>query len=135
MPDQYAPEFSAIFQQLLAGHTPLLIHCEAGKDRSGLAAALILTALGVPRAQVMRDYELSNRYVTVTELEQNPADRALLTHLPPATASVLAGVDPAYLNAAFQSIDQQYGSVDAYLDKALAVGPAQQAQLRSMLLE
>jgi protein-tyrosine phosphatase len=134
MPEQYAPEFKTIFHQLLENHAPLLLHCDAGKDRSGVASALILSALGVPRAEIMADYTLTNRYVTSASLARNPADRALLAHLRPDTAAVLVAADPAYLDAAFQSINQHYGSVDAYLASQLGVGPDQRARLRSLLL-
>jgi protein-tyrosine phosphatase len=134
MPEQYTPEFETIFHQLLENHAPLLLHCDAGKDRSGVASALILSALGVPRGEVMADYTLTNRYVTSASLARNPADRALLAHLRPDTAAVLVAADPAYLDAAFQSINQHYGSVDAYLASQLGVGPDQRARLRSLLL-
>jgi protein-tyrosine phosphatase len=134
LPDQYAPEYKSIFALLLANRTPLLFHCDAGKDRSGLAAALILTALDVPRSQVLWDYELSNHAVTPASLARNPADRALFKQLPPDVAKVVVAADPAYLNAAFQSIDQQYGSLNAYLATSLSVTPAQQAQLRALYL-
>ncbi len=135
MPKAYAPEFSVIFRELLEDHAPLLLHCTAGKDRSGLASALILTALGVPRAEILSDYELSNRYLDLADLQRAGVNSAFLTRLPPDVARVFLAADPAYLEAAFQAIDQQYGSVDAYLEHVLSVGPAQKAVLRSLYLQ
>jgi len=135
MPKAYAPEFSAIFQQLLEDHAPLLLHCTAGKDRSGLASALILTALGVPRAQVLSDYALSNRYLDLADLQRAGVNSAFLIRLPPDVAKVFLAADPAYLEAALQAIDHQYGSIDAYLEDVLSVGPAQKATLRSLYLK
>jgi protein-tyrosine phosphatase len=135
MPTAYAPEFKAIFELLLQDRAPLLFHCTAGKDRSGLAAALILIALGVPRAEVLSDYELTNRYLDVADLQRAGPNTAFLTRLPPDVAHVFLAADPAYLEASFQTIDQQYGSIDAYLANALSIGPAQKAKLRSLYLQ
>jgi protein-tyrosine phosphatase len=55
-----AAHFAALFGHLLASDEPLLIHCTAGTDRTGVCSALILLALGVPREAVMRDYLLTN---------------------------------------------------------------------------
>jgi protein-tyrosine phosphatase len=135
MPTAYAPEFKAVFQQLLEDRAPLLFHCTAGKDRSGLAAALILTALGVPRAEVLSDYELTNRYLDLADLQRAGPNTAFLMRLPPDVAHVFLAADPAYLEAAFQVIDQNYGSVDVYLADALSIGPAQKAKLRFIYLQ
>jgi protein-tyrosine phosphatase len=135
MPMAYAPEFKGIFQELLGDQAPLLFHCTAGKDRSGLAAALILTALGVPRAEVLSDYELTNRYLDLADLQRAGPNSALLTRLPPDVAQVFLAADPAYLEASFQAIDQNYGSIDAYFASALSIGPAQKAKLRSLYLQ
>jgi len=135
MPTAYAPEFKVIFQQLLDDRVPLLFHCTAGKDRSGLAAALILTALGVPRAEVLSDYELTDRYLDLADLRRAGPNSAFLTRLPPDVAHVFLAADPAYLEASFQSIEQKYGSIDAYLADVLSIGPAQKAKLRSLYLE
>jgi protein-tyrosine phosphatase len=135
MPTAYTTEFKAIFDQLLDDHAPLLLHCTAGKDRSGLAAALILTALGVPRAKVLSDYELTNRYLDLADLKRAGVNSAFLARLPPDVARVFLAADPAYLEASFQAIEQQYGSIDAYFSNALSIGPARKAKLRSLYLQ
>jgi protein-tyrosine phosphatase len=135
MPTAYAPEFKVIFQQLLDDQAPLLLHCTAGKDRSGLASALILTALGVPRAQVVADYELTNRHLDLADLRRAGVNSAFLARMPPDVAQVFLAADPAYLQASFQAIDQNYGSIDAYLAQVLSIGPVQKAKLRSLYLQ
>jgi len=50
MPDDYKTEYSAMFHRLAAGEVPLLVHCTAGKDRTGVAIALLLASVGVPRS-------------------------------------------------------------------------------------
>jgi hypothetical protein len=60
VPYQLAPAYRALFGYLKAGAVPLVFNCAAGKDRAGTAAALLLTALGVPREIVVEDYLLTN---------------------------------------------------------------------------
>jgi protein-tyrosine phosphatase len=135
MPTAYAPEFRVIFQQLLQDKAPLLLHCTAGKDRSGLASALILIALGVPRVQVLSDYELTDRYLDLADLQRAGPNSAFLLRMPPAVAHVFLAADPAYLESSFESIEQKYGSIDAYLADVLSIGPPEKAKLRSLYLE
>ena len=61
--DQFNGQYARMFAELLAGDVPLAFHCTAGKDRTGVAAALLLTALGVPRTTVVEDYLLSNQHM------------------------------------------------------------------------
>src|SRR5436309_1967722 len=63
MPIAFSAQFRRMFSELLAGRAPLVFNCTAGKDRTGVAAALLLTALGVPRESVVQDYLLTNRYM------------------------------------------------------------------------
>jgi len=58
------PGFRKIFDVLLKRETPLMFHCATGKDRTGIAAALILMALDVPEETIIHDYILSNEYMS-----------------------------------------------------------------------
>lgn len=91
---------------------PALFHCSAGKDRTGLAAALLLSALGVEREVIYRDYLASAEYIApkyAGRVVQNPGQAPLMT------------VQRSYLEAAFDEIDTRYGGVDNYLRKQLQV--------------
>lgn len=132
MPKQLAPSYREMFRQLLAGHTPLVLNCTAGKDRTGIGVALVLTALGVPYETVRQDFLLSNAGIKPAQLRKS---------LPPAFASLpdealmpLAGVEGGYLDTAFEQIRKDFGSVDAYLNKELGVGPRQVARLKRRML-
>ena len=59
---QNTPSYRALFAHLLEDRAPLVIHCTAGKDRTGFACALILHALGVPEDVIAEDYLLTNRF-------------------------------------------------------------------------
>jgi protein-tyrosine phosphatase len=82
---QFNGQFRRMFGELLAGHAPLAFNCSAGKDRTGLAAALLLTALGVPRATVIEDYELTNKTLNPAALlaAGNKATPSPFGKLPP----------------------------------------------------
>lgn len=136
--DSHAEHFRDVFQALLKGEGPVLYHCSAGKDRTGVTTALVLTALGVPRDTVVADYLLSNRYYTMPAdtAGQRPgsAETSFFTRLPPDVARVFAGVEPEYLQAVFTEIDRRHGGVEAYL-QTVGVGPAELIRLRATYLE
>lgn len=97
------------FFRILSGDAsaPLLFHCSAGKDRTGLGAALLLTALGAERDLVYHDYLLSAEYLKEKygSFLADPAQADLFT------------VRPEYLEAAFEAMDEEYGGVDGFLDR------------------
>lgn len=134
--DSHAEHFRDVFQALLGGRGPVLYHCSAGKDRTGVTTALVLTALGVPRETVMQDYLLSNtHYIAPTTAQAGGApETSFFSRLPPDVARVFAGVEPEYLQAVFAEIDRKHGSVEGYL-KTLGIGPAEISKLQAAYLE
>jgi protein-tyrosine phosphatase len=111
MVDQARPQYAAFFRLISeSGNTPVLFHCSAGKDRTGLAAALVLSALGAPRETVIADYVLSHTYLEGRYRE--------LIQTTPYLAPLLT-VKPSYLEAALDHIDETYGSMEIYLEKEL----------------
>ena len=141
MPDQFSDQYAEIFHRLAARNEPLLIHCTAGKDRTGLAAALVLLSLGVPRETVLSDYALTDQAVGLMPAANSQTQGsgedpyAFLRRLPPAIITPLMRADPAYLEAAFGSIEAEYGSIDAYVQKRLGVTNTELALLRARLLQ
>ena len=122
--------YTHMFKELVAGRVPLVFNCTAGKDRTGVAAALILTALGVPRETVIQDYLLTNELVDLNEA----LSKGLLASMPPAVIAPVLRADRAYIEATFDELDKRYGSVEAYLRKELGVAPAQLRAMRARLL-
>lgn len=120
----------------LDGPHAVLWHCTAGKDRTGLAAAFLERALGVPMEMVTQDYLASNFYT------QPAWSKAVLAvgrhHLLPKglamMAHVLYSVEQESLEAAFGAIDKQWGGFDAFLEKELAMGPERVERLRDLYL-
>lgn len=134
---QFNGQYRRMFAELLAGHAPLAFNCSAGKDRTGIAAALLLTALGVPRATVIDDYLLTNRYLKPQQLlgkaspATAPADWAKAAS--PVTKAFLLA-DRAYIQAALDVMDRHAGGAQGYLRDELGLSKADLRKLRGMYL-
>ncbi|KAA6215180.1 tyrosine-protein phosphatase [Streptomyces albofaciens JCM 4342] len=112
------------------GTYALVYHCTSGKDRTGWATAALLTALGVDRETVMRDYLASNDYLAAS-------NAAELAKQPPEIAARLKPVldtRAAYLNAALDEVQARFGSFDAYLREGLGLSAQELERLRAALL-
>lgn len=107
------PVYKEFFRIVADRHNaPLLFHCSAGKDRTGIAAALLLASLGVDRETIMEDYLLSARYIK--------GKYESLTRARP-ELEPLTTVRKEYLEAAFRVIDTEFGGTDKYLSTQLDV--------------
>lgn len=132
---QFNSQYRRMFGELLAGHAPLAFNCSAGKDRTGIGAALILTALGVPRETVIADYMLSNQTLDPAKLMGGKAmANSPFAALPPEALKLLVGVDRSYIEAAFAVIDAHQGGTYGYLKDELGLGEAQIGLLRRLYL-
>ncbi len=130
--------YSRYFQVLARADGPVLIHCAAGKDRTGILAALTHHLAGVSPEDMMADYlatndpvRLERRLPQVTEAIREHTGRTL----PPETVMIAMGVAPDYLETALQAIGERYGDIDGYIEMALGVGPELRATVRARLLE
>jgi protein-tyrosine phosphatase len=119
--------FAEFFSHLLQSNEPTVFHCTAGKDRTGFAAALVLQSLGVEREHVMRDYLLTNERLRPFSLTG--------WSLPAHVAQVLYRVQPEFLEAAFATVDQDFGSLEGYLREGLHLREAERKRLRELYLE
>ena len=130
--DSAKAAYTAMFERLEdPAYLPGVFHCTAGKDRTGWAAAAMLTALGVPRSTVMADYLISND----TLKAKNDATLAQTkTLIDPALLQPLLGVEKAYLDASFAEVKAKYGTFDKYLATAIGVNAAAKAKLEHELL-
>jgi protein-tyrosine phosphatase len=133
MPKELAPQFRELFARLIApGKGAVVVNCTAGKDRTGIGTALVLTALGVPYEIVREDFLLSNSGLDMDSVQD--AISPMLAALPPEVIKPLLGVEGAYLDATFAQLKTDYGSVEAYLEKELGVGPAEINALKRRML-
>jgi protein-tyrosine phosphatase len=125
----HTASFRALFAHLLEDHAPLVIHCTAGKDRTGFAAALILSALGVAEETIVDDYLMTNRYYRMEPATANS------TELPDEVKAVLTSVEGSFLEAAYQAIRSDYGDLDGYFADGLGLGARQRAMLQARYLD
>ncbi|HKK22754.1 MAG TPA: tyrosine-protein phosphatase [Pseudohaliea sp.] len=128
--------YASLFAHLLApGNERFLVHCAAGKDRTGFAAALVLFALGVPRETVLADYLLTRHYFDASGELGRVREKYDMHHLDDEVLLPMLQVEESYLGAALAAIDEDYGSVERYLEDALGVGPAERAALAARYLD
>ncbi|MBI1181167.1 MAG: hypothetical protein GC201_11465 [Alphaproteobacteria bacterium] len=128
--------FAALFRRLLEGpRCPSVIHCTAGKDRTGVSVALVLLALGVPRDAVVEDYSLTRRYLDETWRERIlVAMLGDLSTVNRPVAEVMFDASPDYISAFLDAIGDEYGSADRYLAQGVGLGERERARLRDLLL-
>lgn len=115
---------------------PLLIHCSAGKDRTGIVCGLILALLNVPMDDILEDYMLSAAPSATRALQPEILRRIEAHGLAPPDEDILEAmltVEPDYLLASFAAIEREFGSLAAYLD-AIGAAPPLANRLRRRLL-
>ena len=134
----FQAKYKPMFDELLAlpAQEALLFHCTAGKDRTGIGAALVLAALGVDRQTILRDYAATDVYWQVGREQslQRLAQAGLSAEAVAALRPLLAA-NPAYLAGTFAAIDQQYGSVAKYLAAEMGLTPQKLSALRAKYLQ
>lgn len=128
--------YARMFREILdVDDARFLVHCAAGKDRTGFAAAIILLALGVSRDVVMRDYMLTGRFFLPHAEVDHLREKYQMQGMDTQSIMPMLEVHEDYLARALQSIEQGYPSVEIYLKEALGVGPAEVAELQARYLE
>lgn len=115
---------------------PVLIHCTAGKDRTGITIGMILAVLGVPEDVILADYSLSNRFHrTFAESVTLQAQSLRRIGISGADLHALSLADPATLAATFALLRTRYGTLDVYLNAMAGVDDQTLRRLRARLLE
>jgi protein-tyrosine phosphatase len=143
LPSLFEQQYTGLFAQLAAGNLPLLFGCSAGKDRTGVAAALLLACLGVQPEQVITDYTLTDQVVDLEGVLLSARAQTIgfgqehryILKMSAAGRRPLLRSSPEYLEAAFDQIRRDHTSVEAYLRKRLGVTDDAAASIRAHLLE
>lgn len=135
---------AGVFEALAhAADGAIVVHCSAGKDRTGVAVALVLEALAVPRETVVADYVLTN---TAVDLRRQllggdaigvgmSATADPILALPPLARDAVLDAHPTYVLAALEAIETRHGSLERYLHDELSVDASLLARVRTNLVE
>jgi protein-tyrosine phosphatase len=137
--EAHAHQLSELYQTIAEVGAPILIHCTAGKDRTGVAVAILLELVGVPRGWVVWDYEQTNRYlkkhmVNVESVAAVGAMAKWLNTLGPEGRDLVLGVDRSFLLSALNDLDQRFGSIEAFARVGLGLSENTLDELRRTLL-
>jgi protein-tyrosine phosphatase len=136
MPRAALNHLPRLFDGAVHGGLPMLIHCTAGKDRTGFMVAVVLAALGIERGAIEADYMASagrmtdvtreaTRHMTASHAGREISDDVI---------EGLLGVRPSYLAASFAAIDTDFGGTEAYLAH-VGLDPSMRADLQAQLIE
>lgn len=134
----HADDYARMFEALLElDEGAFLVHCSAGKDRTGFACALILHAVGVPEDTVLEDYLLTNEALDYERYVLPRVMARLDPHAVPDREAImaLAGVRPEYLHAAYQAIEAEFETVEHYIERAVGLDTAAREELRRRLVQ
>ena len=149
LPSRLVVPMRDIFRLVHDGRLPLVIHCAAGKDRTGVVVGLLLSALGVSRDAIVEDYALSAKVTDFEkELRAHPegefgveatlgiSDHAgALLQLPREIRQTLLDSNPEYLQAAFRHIERTHGSVADFIHIELGFSAHDLTRLKDHVLE
>jgi protein-tyrosine phosphatase len=127
------PAFRTLVHEILKSDKPVLYHCSAGKDRTGIITALILSILKVDRQTILNEYLLSNYYRRAKiekMLGKAKLAKVIKPHLNLVVIKNFMKVDAQYLNATFEIIDKKYGGMDKFIKNELGIND----QTRSLLI-
>jgi len=112
---------------------PAIVHCTAGKDRTGLIVALLLGLVGVPAATIIEDYALSSQYLVGTYLEE-ARQRAAHNGIPWEWYQHMVICPPEFMHTTLQYIDERHGGIVAYV-QSIGLSQEQCERLRHALVE
>jgi protein-tyrosine phosphatase len=141
LPAWMAPRLRGIFERIAQGDGPVLVHCAAGKDRTGIAVALLLAVLDVPHETIIEDYLLTNSFDILQFILAHQAqpgktagDHPLLG-MPEDIRRVLFAADVDYLQAALNQITRDHGVLNEYFRTEIGIDDAMRSKMRAALLK
>jgi protein-tyrosine phosphatase len=136
---EFADSYAQVFHRIAHGAGASVTHCTAGRDRTGVFSAVLLTALGVPWEIVIDDYLLTDRYrLTEADVERTRRDYQKqygLDELPPAGAvRAMRALRESTMERTFATIRRTYGSFDGFVRDGLKMTPEDLRALKARLL-
>jgi protein-tyrosine phosphatase len=127
------PAIREIVEELTSGATPALFHCSAGKDRTGVVAAIILRAVGVTPEAVVADFVETESVLDeiVAYMLRRPAYADVVLRLPPGTMDA----DPSFMSDFLDGVEDTYGGIPSWLTQHAGVSASSIAMLEGVLVE
>lgn len=127
-----------ILTQITSSDQPVLYHCSAGKDRTGIISALILSILNVDRQLIVDDFMVSNYYRRARAektLGKAKLGRIIKPKLNMDAIEILSTVDESFINATFNAIDSTYGGMEPFIENELGINKVARRILVEKLTE
>jgi len=142
LPAWMVPRLRGMFERIARGDVPVLVHCAAGKDRTGIAIALLLAVLDVPHETIIEDYLLTNDACDIVQfiVKQHQAQMGLegsdhpLLAMPDDVRRALFIAHADYLHAALDRIARDHGDVTEFLRREIGVDDSMRGKVRAALL-
>ncbi len=131
----FSPAYQEMFAVIRRGETPILFHCSAGKDRTGIAAVLILMTLGVSKEDALYDYMLTNEYRAPIIERFMDKMREVMDEEALAPLIAYEGVAEENARISLKAIDETCGDFETYLQKQFGITPEERLRLRDMYTE
>lgn len=128
-------EHSRVLHSLAEDSVPALMHCAAGKDRAGLSIAVTLLAVGVEHEAILADYLESNAKHRRYKVRRSGTSAEAYSPEVMELLNPLFDARAEYLAAAFDTIEDTWGGVEAYLEQGLGLAPETRERLRERLLD
>ena len=136
LPGEFAPIFRRYFRTMVESESPVVVHCAAGKDRTGVVVAMLLELLGVSRADIMDDYLRTNaaRDALYRRLVTRSHGLDFGAVAVPVIEPMITASAP-YLEAMFATIARDHGDMNLYAEEMLNLSRADIDTLRQRLVE
>lgn len=140
------PHYTDMFERLVRRDAPLALNCSAGKDRTGMGSALVLSVLGVPRETVLFDYGLTQIYTPPTFYKKlmaggdaasagmTPQMAEAFSKMPAEVLDVIMGSDPEVMRRVLAQVDREHGGPVALAKASFGLTDAKIAALRATYL-
>jgi protein-tyrosine phosphatase len=131
-------QYARMFQLMLEGNHPILIHCASGKDRTGFGAAVILDVLGVDEETIVEDYLLTNQYLSVEKEMARLSNKFVDSRgfvVPDEVLHPMIEIRPEYIKACFEEIERRYESKRHFHEEALGLDETTIERLKAIYLE
>lgn len=130
---------AGLVDRIMVGEMPVLVHCSQGKDRTGVIVAILLAACGADWEAIVEDYLLTNDFYDRGLASRQTAAALVgpgeqVAELDPDTARAL-DASVGYLEATWEAIEEEYGSLERYLRRAAGLDPGRRRRLRELLTE